>query len=352
MSDRPPQRRPAVFRLDDPQVEIAREADAADVARPLGRRHAVITPEPEISALPVIVPAEPRRRRRWPWGTLFWSAAGGLVSLGAGLAVTRLIEDLSAREPWLGWVGLGLAALAALALLAIVTRETIGLLRLAEVEKLRARAEIVLASDDRDGGRALVRELIAFARKAPRLARGRAALETHTREIIDGADLVRLAERELMAPLDAEARRIVMQAAKRVSVVTAVSPRALVDMAFVFVTAIKLIRRLAELYGGRPGAFGLIRLVRLTVAHLALTGGMATGDSILQQALGHGLAAKLSARLGEGVLNGLLTARLGLAAIEVARPLPFAALPPPTVSELAGSLVRRRGENGPREADE
>ena len=69
--------------------------------------------------------------------------------------------------------------------------------------------------------------------------------------------------------------------------------------------------------------------MRHVIAHLTVTGGMAAGDSLVQQMLGHGVAAKLSARLGEGVLNGLLTARLGLAAIEVARPLPFAALPPP-----------------------
>jgi putative membrane protein len=342
MSDSQAQRRPAVFRLDDPQVEVAREAGGGEDLRPLERRHVVINPEPDLTALPVIVPAAPRGRRRWPWGTLFWSAAGALVSLGAGLAVTNLIEDLFAHATWLGWAGLAAAVLAAVALLAIVSRETIGLMRLAAVETLRERAEVVLANDDRDAGRALVRELIAFARAAPRLARGRAALELHAREIIDGADLVRLAERELMTPLDAEARRMVTRAAKRVSVVTAVSPRAVVDIAFVFITAIKLIRGLAELYGGRPGTLGLIRLVRLTIAHLAVTGGMATGDSIVQQMLGHGVAAKLSARLGEGVLNGLLTARLGLAAIEVSRPLPFAALPTPSIADLAGGLLRRR----------
>jgi putative membrane protein len=56
--------------------------------------------------------------------------------------------------------------------------------------------------------------------------------------------------------------------------------------------------------------------------------------------IGHGLAAKLSARLGEGVLNGLLSARLGLAAIEVIRPLPFTALRQPSLNELATSLLR------------
>ena len=47
--------------------------------------------------------------------------------------------------------------------------------------------------------------------------------------------MIRLAERELMTPLDQEARRLVSSAAQRVSIVTAVSPRALIDVLFVFV---------------------------------------------------------------------------------------------------------------------
>jgi putative membrane protein len=163
-------------------------------------------------------------------------------------------------------------------------------------------------------------------------------------EIIDGRDLLHIAERQLMAPLDREASQLIARTATRVSVVTAVSPRAALDVAFVAIAVLGMIRRLAGIYGGRPGMLGLIRLVRHVVGHLALTGGIAAGDSLIQQVLGHGVAAKLSARLGEGVLNGLLTARLGLAAIEVARPLPFAALPPPKLADIAGDLLRRRSE--------
>jgi putative membrane protein len=39
-------------------------------------------------------------------------------------------------------------------------------------------------------------------------------------------------------------------------------------------------------------------------------------------------------------LEGLLTARLGLAALETTRPLPFAALRRPALNDIAGSLLR------------
>jgi len=277
-----------------------------------------------------------------PWGRLFWSALGGLVVLGIGVSVTHLIEDLFGRNEGLGWLGAALAGLAGLAFVAMAAREALGLWRLASIEKLRQRSAEALASDDRIAGRAVVRDVLVLARRMPHLARARGRLEGHLEDIIDGADLVRLAERELMEPLDRDARRIVSDAAKRVSLVTALSPRAAVDMLFVLATALMVVRRLAYLYGGRPGTLGVIRLMREVIAHLVLTGGMAAGDSLIQQVLGHGIAAKVSVRLGEGVLNGLLTARLGLAAIEVTRPLRFAALPSPTLTDVAGNLLRRR----------
>ena len=337
MSERP--RKPATFKLDDPGVVVM---DADETGRP-SRGTVRITPEADSALLPVPVeaPLVPRRRG-FPWGAVFWSAVGGLVLLGLGLSVTQLIENLFARSEGLGFLGLGFAIAAALALAIVVAREAFGLVRLATIEKLHLRAAEVLLSDDRAESRNIVQDLIKLAHQNPHLARPRAALQAHADDIIDGADMIRLAERELMTPLDEEARRLVSSAAQRVSIVTAVSPRALVDVLFVFVASLRLIRQLALLYGGRPGALGMIRLMRHVIAHVAITGGMAASDSLIQQVLGHGIAAKLSQRLGEGVLNGLLTARLGLAAIDVTRPLPFTALPRPVLADLAKDLLRKR----------
>jgi putative membrane protein len=323
-------RKPAIFSVDDPRLVVAEpnEAQRADVA---------VLGEAPLENVPAVIVAP---KRRIPWGTMFWSALSGLVLLALGMAVTNLIEDLYARAPWLGTIGLALALVAGLALLVVMLREIVGLARLATVESLRQRALAVIESDDRPGGRALVADMLSLTGRIPRLARARARLEGHRADIIDGRDLVRLAERELMAPLDIEARHQLVSASKRVSVVTAISPRAAVDMVFVLINALRLVRQLAVLYGGRPGALGVLRLLRQVISHLAVTGGVGIADSVVQQVIGHGIAARLSARLAEGMINGLLTARLGLLTIDLVRPLPFHELPRPALNDLAGTLLR------------
>jgi len=339
MSEKTPHRRPATFKLDDPGVIVM---DPEDTGRP-ARGTVHVTPEADPAQLPVPIdmPLVPVRRG-FRWGAVFWTAVAGLLLLGTGLGVVNLIEDLFARSESLGFVGLAFAGVATLALTVVIAREAFGLARLATIENLHLRAANVLLSDDRAASRAIVGELVKLAHQNPRLAHARAALQNHADDIIDGADMIKLAERELMSPLDQEARRLVSSAAQRVSIVTAVSPRALIDVLFVLVASLRMIRQLALLYGGRPGTLGMIRLMRHVIGHLAVTGGMAASDSLIQQMLGHGIAAKLSQRLGEGMLNGLLTARLGLAAIDVTRPLPFTALPRPALADLAKDLLKKR----------
>lgn len=332
MSDAP--RRPRAFRVDDPDVVVAPEGASTR----FGTRTVIVPgvdPTPEMPVETALPPS-----RALPWRKLLLAGLGGLISLALGLAIDRLLTDLWARAEWLGWVGVGFLALALLALLAIAVREVVGLRRLARVEHLRDRAALVLASDDRLAVPGLVADLDALYGDRPDLARVRAALAAHRAEVVDGRDLVHLAERELMGGLDALSRTLILDAAKRVSVVTAISPRALVDIAYVAFENLRLMRRLADLYGGRPGSLGFLRLVGRIFVHLGVTGGMALGDTLVQQLVGQGLAARLSAKLGEGVVNGLLTARLGLAALDVVRPLPWAALPRPAFSDMMSELTR------------
>jgi putative membrane protein len=343
---RPP-RRPGTFDVEsDPRREPANTEPATPrkprIAAP---ETAVMTPletdvfERELvegASLPAAVP--PRRRSRL--ATIFWSALGALVALAIGLWTDALVRELFDRAEWLGWVGLGLAIIAAASLLVITTREVWALARLSSVERLRARASEAIARDDSKLARGVVDDLVALLAAQPATAAGRRSLADLRGEIIDGANLIGLAETEVLVPLDVAAKALVLDAAKRVSIVTAVSPRALVDIAYVVFESARLIRRISELYGARPGTLGFIRLARDVLAHLAVTGSIAAGDSVIQQLIGHGLAARLSAKLGEGIVNGMMTARIGLAAMEMSRPLPFAPGRRPGLGSFVSALTK------------
>lgn len=332
MTDQP--RRPRIFRVGDPDVVVAEAGSTAPIFA-----ETVIHAAPDTAFDPVPALAPPARRR-FSWRTLLLTGLGGLVSLALGLAIDRLIEDAWARSPWLGSLGLAFLGLALLALLGLAVREIRGLSRLAAAETLRTRAARIAEADDRTAAPSLAGDLDRLYADRADLARPRARLAAHRAEVVDGRDLVTLTERELMAGLDAAARTLILEAAKRVSVVTAISPRAIVDIAYVAFENLRLMRALADLYGGRPGTLGFLKLIGRIFTHLGVTGGMALGDTLVQQLVGQGLAARLSARLGEGVVNGLLTARLGLAALDVVRPMPWLALPRPAFSDMMAELTR------------
>jgi putative membrane protein len=326
----------------------------------LGKREAIVEDDAFVAADGIVVadapdfaegqaeeppPAEIASRRSGrAWSAMFWTGLAGLGSLAFGLAVSALIEALFARSTILGWVGAALLALLLIAGLALALRELRAIARLRHIDDLRLEAIEIFATDDRDRARKLVRELVSLYSRDPTTARARAELSRASREIVDGADLMRLAERELMTDLDARARRLVGHAATRVSAVTTIAPRAIIDIAVVAAVSVSLIRRVAEIYAGRPGRLGFFRLLRHVGSHLAVTGGMAAGEGVIDQLVGHGIAARLSAKLGEGMINGLLTARVGMAAIAVCRPLPFIELPQPTARDVAGSLFEKSGK--------
>lgn len=349
-----PRRRPRAVRIEPEPAVGFKDAPVAEAraerpraATPLAVE---ITQDPFAPEAPGMEPQERAvevaqrrgifRRSLFSWGGLFWSALCGLVSLAFGLWVTKLVDDLFARSTALGGIGLALAAVAVFALLVLAARETVAIGRQRHIAKLHQAFAKAHAEDDQGLARRLVADLASLYEKRPETARARTDVLALRSEIVDGRDLVEIAERTLVAPLDERAKAAVAGAAKRVSVVTTIAPRAIIDVAFVLMQAVRLIRQIAEIYGGRPGVLGFLKLARSVGAHLAVTGGMAAGDSLLQQVLGHGIAAKISARLGEGVLNGLLTARIGVSAMAVCRPMPFAAEKTPNLRKVVPFLFR------------
>lgn len=334
----PSKRAPTAFSLQSEQSSSHRKPQAFDQGfSVIPDEQDVFLGSPELEAASLLE-ARPRKRR-FSFGKLAFTGIGAFLSLAFWLWADQVIRDLFNRSDWLGYVATALLTTTALALIVVVSREVIGLMRLGAIQHLKTEAEAILPKTPAKQARSLVTRLESLLSHRPETAKGRAALNATKDEIIDAPQLMELAERELLTPLDSRARILILAAAKRTSVVTAISPRAVVDLAYVLFEVARLVRAMAELYGGRPGTIGLIRLLRDVIAHLAVTGSIAVGDGIAQQVLGHGIAARLSTRLGEGVINGLLTARIGIAAMDLCRPLPFRALKRPGVSDFMSDIM-------------
>lgn len=342
-------RKPAAFKLDEQQT--APKPKKRPAAKKARKPVAISEPDSiefvealddpfDTGALPAETePVPPSSKKRLRLGAIFLSAMGILLTMAAGLWLEGLISDFFARSQWLGWFAAGMASVAGLALLFLLFREVAALMRLRSVEALRSRANQALRGNDLRQARKLVADLKEFTASNPLTAKGRSALDLLEDDVLDAPDLLSITERELFAGLDEQAKGLILQSAKRVSIVTAISPRALVDIGYVLFESGRLIRRISELYGGRPGMLGFLKLVRDVAAHLAVTGSIAVGDSLAQQIIGHGLAARLSARLGEGVVNGLMTVRIGIAAMETSRPLPFVARKRPGMGEFLAAIT-------------
>ncbi len=317
-------------RTRKPSAQLLSDARLVDAPEQLP----VIT-EPDLERIPKETP-----RRGFSLGRLFWTSLTGLAGLAIGLWLDSLVVDLFSRSQWLGYAGLVLTALLGSALLAMAIRELRALARLKSVHRLQERATSMFSTNDLQATRSLVKDLLTLYEGRPETAQARGHLAAQLGNVMDGRDLLSLTERDLLGGMDVEAGAIILESAKRTSIVTAISPRALIDVLFVVVENMRLIRRLSQLYGGRPGFMSSWRLAREVIAHLALTGGISAGDSMIQDALGHGLAAKVSARLGEGVINGMLTARVGRAAMAVCRPMPFLTSNPPSLKSIVGELTK------------
>jgi putative membrane protein len=124
-------------------------------------------------------------------------------------------------------------------------------------------------------------------------------LKQHWSGARDAKQVLVLAERELLLPLDRLSRQVIGLSGRRVLVVTSLSPAAILTVSFVAFQNFRMLRCLATVYGGRPSFLAILRLLRLIVGHLAVTGGIAFTEDLLHQFLGQGLTARLSRRLRE-----------------------------------------------------
>ena len=312
-----PKRGPILIDLDDSNIATPATAPAVPDS-PTAMQHVV-----QIAA------RKQSRLARW-----FWSLLIALTGFIVSLAAWDYINTLLARSPILGGIATALLAFFCIVLAVIALREIAAFARLRRLDSVHKAAAEALENNDLAQARNVVQKLTKLYAGRNDTSWGRERLAEQMGDMLDADGLLAVTETTLLAPLDARAIREVEAAARQVATVTALVPLALADV-FVALTAnLRMIRQIAEIYGGRSGTFGSWRLTRTVLTHLVATGAVAVGDDLIGSIAGGGLMSKVSRRFGEGVINGALTARVGVAALEVCRPLPFRATRRPSVTAL------------------
>lgn len=320
------------------------QAFLLDAEKPTARKAAPkieFPPEPQaqLPATSVMAQSEPNRRLA-SWGYIFITAVLALISLWFSLTLTTLIANAFTWSMTLGVISVVLASIAAAALAMIALREIWGLARLHKIERLQIASSRAINQKDTTAAAMAVKGLHKIYGDRPDLKWAVQTWQSHATDIIDPPDAMRLAERLLLEPLDEQARAAIAKRAKRVTLLTTVTPTATLDVLLVGSQNLFMIREVAEIYGGRPSFVATLRLARMVATHLAVAAGLALSDNLLHLVVGKGVLGRLSARFGEGAINGILTSRIGLATCEVCRPIAFStprnAALTSVVKELAG----------------
>ncbi|SMH48419.1 TIGR01620 family protein [Azospirillum agricola] len=280
-------------------------------------------------------PAPPRRRvGRWLVG-----AVAALVLVALGFDTADLLGRAFATSLALGILVALLVAMAGVAAVALLVGELLSLRRLRRIEALRVEAER-LTIDARQGeAERFAGSLVALYAARPELEMALAGVRDHVTDAHDDGEIVRLLDREVLAPLDRAAYQRVLRAARDTAVATALSPAAVLDLLVVLWRNLKLVREIAALYGARPGYVGSLRLLRRMLANIAVAGVAESAHHVAVEALGGSLAAAVSTRMGQGVINGLLTARVGITAMHLCRPIAFGPDNRPSLNRIRKELL-------------
>lgn len=269
------------------------------------------------SALQLDKIIRPKKRRNW-FASGLLTAFGGLVAWQTVDSVIHALE----QQDWLalGWTAF-VALLASLGISAIA-KELWKLKVLRHHFNIQEQSENMLASDGIGKGKAFCQQLAKESDVLPESP----AYDRWIHSINDthsDAEILDLYDAMVVCEQDKRASDIVTKHATESALLVAVSPLALADMLLVAWRNLSMINQLAAEYGVELGYWSRLKLFKNVLLNMAFAGASEVAVHAGMDLMSMDLAGKLSARAGQGIGVGILTARLGLKAMGLLRPIPW-----------------------------
>ncbi|GAA6170906.1 YcjF family protein [Colwellia sp. KU-HH00111] len=136
-------------------------------------------------------------------------------------------------------------------------------------------------------------------------------------------ELLQLYSRQVLTKVDEKAMAEIARFSTEAVVLVALSPVAIIDMLIILWRNLRMINKVAGLYGLKLGYWSRIKLIRQVFVNMVYAGASELIADFGTDMIGADLLGKLSGRLAQGLGAGMLTARLGLKTMQLCRPIEF-----------------------------
>lgn len=143
----------------------------------------------------------------------------------------------------------------------------------------------------------------------------------------------------VLNPIDRQVKKLITKSATENAIIVAVSPLAIVDVLMVAWRNFSLINKISRAYGMELGYVSRLKLFKMVLTNMVFAGATEIASDVGMDFFSQNLTARLSMRAGQGIGVGLLTARLGIKAMEFCRPLAFQANERPKLSVVRQELL-------------
>ena len=137
------------------------------------------------------------------------------------------------------------------------------------------------------------------------------------------SELLQLYSRVVLTKVDEKAMTEIAKFSTEAVVLVALSPVALIDMLIMLWRNLRMINKVAGLYGLKLGYWSRIKLIKQVFVNMVYAGASELVADFGAEMIGADLLGKLSGRLAQGLGAGMLTARLGIKTMQLCRPIPF-----------------------------
>ncbi|SIS41421.1 TIGR01620 family protein [Neptunomonas antarctica] len=318
MSDKPHWKEPVFINPDNLNTDKAAESETPDAQEiPLHAVSLVAEEQDDSQNVDKLSPA-PKKRR---WANVFTASIITLLSAGVIGEVYRLINWGFETHLVLGVTFAALTSITAISGVVWTWKGLKGLRQLKQTEALHAEAQALRGQKTHGQAISLLKKLDSYYENTPINRSFKEALRQVDSAYNDG-EIIHYISNHALKEQDEAARRCVHRYSVQSGIMVALSPYATFDMWLVGWRNLKMLREITDIYGISPGATTQWSLLKKVLHNIAFAGLSEMTIHAGSQILSSSLTASISARAGQGIGAGLFTARSGLQAIRLCRPLP------------------------------